>query len=186
MRVEAGVMAMVALLAAAPAFAAETAAGGAPAGMIVGYPTRSELDIPGRFTDDGVGYGFRGWSLDGLFLVGGEYQTTTLSGDRRLDSLRLGAGVAAPFAGNARLMARVEYVDFGADVNEDGFGAHLGATVPVGDSFGFFGTVGSLRLRDTEGLELNVGGHVARPQALKAVGGDACVCGPHQCAPVAS
>lgn len=156
MRMKTGVMALAALLLAPASFADDL-----PAGMIIAYPTHSELDVPDRFTDDGVGYGFRGWSVDGLFMVHGEYQTTTLSDARRLDSLRIGGGLAAPLGGSIKVMAKVEYIDFGREVDEDGFGAHLGLMFRPDARFGLFGTVGALRLNDTEGLEFNIGGHFA-------------------------
>ena len=165
MRAKACTMALAALIAAPVALAGEL-----PAGMIAGHLTSSKFDVENRVTDDGVGYGFHGWStVDGPWLVHGEYQTTPLSRGRDLVSLRLGAGLTGELFWTAKWLLKAEYVDFGADVNEDGFGYHGGVTVAPVPRVGLFATFGKLDLNDTDGYELNAGGHFAINRDFAAV-----------------
>lgn len=149
---------LVAMLAAPAAFA-----GGMPAGAVTGYLTQSgvDIDVPGfKGDDDGMGFGIRGWaSVSGPWFVHGEYQTTTLDdSDQDLQSLRLGGGFAGELSKGSYWIVKGEYVDFGSDFEESGFGVHGGALFSASDSFGFFGTLGYLSLEDTDGLEFDVGG----------------------------
>src|SRR5690349_17538077 len=101
-------------------------AGDMPKGMIAGYVTNSELDVESVVKDDGTGFGVRGWvDVSDAFFVHGEYQTTSLDGGD-LQSLRVGGGVAGELGQGSLWLVKGEYVDFGSDVDEDGFGAHGG------------------------------------------------------------
>lgn len=146
---------LAAMLTAPTAFAGQM-----PKGAIAGYLTNSSIDIEGFGDDDGTGFGVRGWaSVSGPFFVHGEYQTTSLdnfNGD--LESLRIGGGYAAEAGSNMMWLVKGELVDFGSDVDEDGFGFHGGIMLEASPQFGLFGTLGYLSLNDTDGFELNLGG----------------------------
>jgi hypothetical protein len=149
-------MSLAALLAAPVAFA-----GDMPAGQFAGYATMTAIDVDGVVDDDGTGFGLRGWgAVNDAFFVHGEYQTTSIgSGD--LESLRLGGGLSGPMGGgNAMWLVKGEYVDFGSDADEDGFGAHGGVMFQASPQFGVYGTLGYLSLTDSDGLEFDVGAQV--------------------------
>lgn len=146
-------MSLAALLAAPVAFA-----GDMPAGQFAGFVTMTsyeEEDIPlsGDFDDDGTGFGIRGWgAVSGPVFVHGEYQTTTLDdSDTDVNQLRLGGGFAKDM-----WIVKAEYIDFGSDLDQAGFGVH-GGLHTMSDQVGFFGTVGYLTTDDTDGIELNAG-----------------------------
>ncbi len=155
---------LVAALAAPAAFAAEV-----PKGSIAGYVTMSELEIEGVGKDDGNGFGVRGWvTLSSPFFVHGEYQTTGLDG-LDLESLRLGGGFVSDMGGGTMWLGKAEIIDFGSDVDEDGFGFHGGIMFHPSPQFGLFGTLGYLMLNDTDGLELNVGASMGFTKELAGV-----------------
>jgi len=149
-------MALAALLAAPAAFAAEM-----PAGSIAGYLTMSEIDVGG--TDDGIGFGIRGWaSVNGPWFVHGEYQSTeTDDFDITLQSLRLGGGYAGELNPTAMWLVKGEFIDFGSDVDQDGLGIHGGVMFFPSPQFRLFGTLGYITTDDTDGLELDVGAGIA-------------------------
>jgi len=150
---------MVAAMAAAPA----AFAGSMPAGAVAGYVTMSEIDVEAFGKDDGNGFGLKGWaSLNGPWFVHGEYQTTSLDdlgGD--LESLRLGGGFTGDMGSGMMWMAKAEYVDFGSDADESGFGVHGGLMFGVGQPLSGFATIGYLMLGgddvDVDGIEFDVG-----------------------------
>ena len=150
-------MGLVAMLAAPVAFA-----GSMPAGAIVGYLTQSGFDT-GNADDAGMGFGIRGWaSVSGPWFVHGEYQSTTTDDfDVDLQSLRLGGGFAGEMSKGAYWIAKAEYIDFGSDLDQGGFGVHGGAMLSVSDAVGVFGTLGYLTTDDTDGLELDIGAKFA-------------------------
>jgi len=146
-------MGLAALFAAPMAFA-----GDMPAGQFAGFVTMTSYeteDIPFTtdFDDDGIGFGVRGWgAVSGPIFVHGEYQTTTLDdSDADVNQLRIGGGYAMDM-----WLLKAEYVDFGSDVDQAGFGVH-GGLQTKSDQLGFFGTVGYLTTDDTDGIELNAG-----------------------------
>lgn len=145
-------MGLAAALAAPAAFA-----GDMPAGQFAGYVTMTSLEIEDTGVidgdDDGTGFGLRGWaSVNGPVFVHGEYQTTTLDdSDLKVNQLRLGGGYAMDM-----WIVKAEYVDFGSDLDQAGFGVHAGLHT-MSDQVGFHGTVGYLTTDDTDGVELNAG-----------------------------
>ncbi|MGQ0586471.1 MAG: hypothetical protein ACT4PK_04645 [Gammaproteobacteria bacterium] len=148
-------------------------AGDMPSGAVMGYLTRTELDLGGFGKDDGIGVGVRGWaSIQDGFFAHGEYQTTGLDGID-LESLRIGGGYAAALPQvpmkDAMWMAKAEIIDFGADTNEDGIGVHGGAMFELQPQLGLFGSLGYLMLNESDGFELNVGAHYMFMKDLAAV-----------------
>jgi hypothetical protein len=144
-------MGLAALFAAPVAFA-----GDMPAGQFAGYVTMTSVETEDTgvdFDDDGTGFGLRGWaSVNGPFFVHGEYQTVTLDDtDLDIDQLRLGGGYAMDM-----WLVKAEYIDFGSDLDQAGFGVH-GGLHTMSDQVGFYGTVGYLTTDDTDGIELNAG-----------------------------
>ena len=145
-------MGLAAVLAAPTAFA-----GDMPAGQFAGFVTMSSAEVEDTgffdFDDDGTGFGLRGWaSVNGPIFVHGEYQTVGLDDtDLDVNQLRLGGGYAMDM-----WIVKAEYIDFGSDLDQAGFGVH-GGLHTMSDQLGFFGTVGSLTTDDTDGIELNAG-----------------------------
>lgn len=145
-------MGLAAVLAAPTAFA-----GDMPAGQFAGFVTMSSAEVEDTgffdFDDDGTGFGLRGWaSVNGPIFVHGEYQTVGLDDtDLDVNQLRLGGGYAMDM-----WIVKAEYIDFGSDLDQAGFGVH-GGLHTMSDQLGFFGTVGYLTTDDTDGIELNAG-----------------------------
>ena len=163
------VLALAALLAAPTAFA-----GSMPKGMIAGYVTSVAFDQGGGVDDTGTGFGVKGWaSVNGPFFVHGEYQTVSLDppgpGKGDLQSLRLGGGIVGEINPQLMWLAKAEYLDFGSDVDQAGFGVHGGVMFHASDMLGFGGTLGYLTTDDTDGLEVNVGGHLAFTQQFAGI-----------------
>jgi len=153
------VLALAALLAAPTAFARNM-----PKGEIAGYLTSVSLDRGGPFGDDsGTGFGVRGWAaINGPWFVHGEYQTVSLDDfDADLESLRIGGGMVGQINPTMMWLAKAEYIDFGSDADQAGFGVHGGVMFHANDMFGFGGTLGYLTTDDTDGIEVNVGGKVS-------------------------
>jgi hypothetical protein len=144
-------MSLAALFAAPVAFA-----GDMPAGQFAGYVTMTSAEVegtPADFDDDGTGFGVRGWAnVAPNFFVHGEYQTAGLDDTNiDVDQLRLGGGYAMDM-----WLVKAEYIDFGSDLDQAGFGLH-GGLHTKSDQLGFYGTVGYLTTDDTDGVELNAG-----------------------------
>jgi len=153
MRANRYVMALAAVLASPSAFA-----GSGPAGSFGGYVTMTDADF-----DDGTGFGIKGWaSVNGPWFVHGEYQTVgfeTPGGvDVDLNELRFGGGLTGDLQQNAKWLAKAEYIDFGSDFDQSGFGFHGGAMFDATPALTLFGTLGLLFTDDTDGLEVNFGG----------------------------
>lgn len=143
---------IAALLASPMAFA-----GDMPAGQLMGHVTMTSVEIDGTgvadFDDDGTGFGIRGWgTVAPNWFVHGEYQTVTTDDfDVDVDQLRIGGGYAMDI-----WIVKAEYIDFGSDLDQAGFGVH-GGMHTMAQNVGFFGTVGYLTTDDTDGFELNAG-----------------------------
>lgn len=154
MRAPLRTMALTAMLSVAPlAFA-----GDMPAGQFGGYLTMTDADF-----DDGTGFGIKGWaSVNGPWFVHGEYQTvgfkTPGGADVDLNELRFGGGLVGDLQQGVQWLAKAEYIDFGSDFDQSGFGVHGGVLFEAGPALGLFGTIGFLTTDDTDGLELNFGG----------------------------
>ena len=135
----------------------------APAGSVAVYATNSSIDLGGGIDDSGTGFGVRGWGMvNPNFFIHGEYQSTTLDnfgGD--LQSLRVGGGYAAEMSTGTMWLVKGEYVDFGSDSAQSGFGVHGGIILMADQPFSVIGTVGYLSTDDTSGLELDVGAKYA-------------------------
>lgn len=146
---------VAALLASPMAFA-----GSMPAGAVAGYLTNTGVDLGGGVDDDGMGFGIKGWaSVNGPWFVHGEYQTTTLDdSDLDIQSLRLGGGFAGDMGDGMMWTAKAEYIDFGSDFDQAGFGVHGGLLFNAGQPLSGFVTLGYLTTDDTDGLEFDVGG----------------------------
>jgi len=152
-------IALAALLVTPAAFA-----GDMPAGQFGGYLTMTDADF-----DDGVGFGIRGWaSVNGPWFVHGEYQTvgleipTPFGGiDVDLNELRFGGGLVGEMQKGMMWLAKAEYIDFGSDFDQAGFGVHGGLMFEPAPALGLFATLGFLTTDDTDGLELNFGGSYA-------------------------
>jgi hypothetical protein len=150
-------MGLAALFAAPMAFA-----GDMPAGQFAGFVTMTSAEVDGTggappagfdFDDDGTGFGLRGWgTVAPNLFVHGEYQTVGLDDtDLDVNQLRLGGGYAMDV-----WLVKAEYIDFGSDLDQAGFGVH-GGLHTMSDQVGFFGTVGYLTTDDSDGIELNAG-----------------------------
>jgi hypothetical protein len=148
---------LVAALAAPAAFAADM-----PTGSVAGYVTMTDVDAGPGATDDGMGFGVRGWaSVNGPWFVHGEYQTTTLDdSDTDVDQLRIGGGLVGEMQPGTMWLAKGEYISVSNDFADDqtGFGVHGGIMFHPSQQFGLFGTLGYLTTSDTDGLEFNIGG----------------------------
>ena len=155
---------LAAALAAPAAFAAEM-----PKGSIAGYITMTEVDAGG--SDDGMGFGVRGWgSVNGPFFIHGEYQTTTLDDtDIDVSQLRLGGGLVGQLGPNSMWIGKGEYITTGSDLDQSGFGIHGGVMLTATPQLHFMGTLGYLVTDDTDGLEFNVGGSFAFTREFSAV-----------------
>lgn len=140
------------LFAAAPVFAA-------PMGELSIYAANVSLDIEGAGDDDGTGFGANGWvALNGPVFLHGEYQTVELDDfGVDIESLRLGGGLYHAASKQLGFLGKVEFVDLGSDVDEDGFGIHGGAVMHASEMLGLFGTLGYLSLNDSDGFEINLG-----------------------------
>lgn len=131
-----------------------------PSGQVAAYGTMSEAELssgPFSMSDDGNGFGLKGWFSPfdvGVFL-NAEYQTTALD-NADLESLRAGGGYYHPLAKTTGLFGYAEYVDFGSDFDENGFGLHAGVHHQFAPMFGVEGQLGYLMLDDTDGLEAGV------------------------------
>jgi len=153
MRKQLCMIGLAAVLATPVAFA-----GSMPSGSVAGYLTMSEIDSGG--SDDGMGFGIRGWaSVNGPWFVHGEYQTTdTDDFDITLQSLRLGGGIVGEMGPGSMWLLKGEYIDFGSDLDQAGFGVHGGVLFEASPSVGLFATLGYLTTDDTDGLEFDIGG----------------------------
>jgi len=165
-------LAVAALLAAPAALASDM-----PKAVAIGYLASVGVDRGGTTGDDsGIGIGVRGWaSLEphgfAGFFAHGEYQTVSLDDfNEDIESLRLGGGMVGQINPQMMWLAKGEYINFGSDSDEAGFGAHGGVMFMPNEKFGVGGTLGFLSTSNTSGVELNVGGHFAINRELSVVG----------------
>lgn len=153
------VMALAAMLSAPAAFAADM-----PTGSVAAYLTQTTLDFGGPGGDDsGSGFGLRGWATVAKpWFVHGEYQTVSLD-DFNIDieSLRIGGGLVGEINPQMMWLGKAEFIDFGSDADQAGFGVHGGVMFNPNATFGLSGTLGYITTDDTDGLELNVGAKVS-------------------------
>jgi len=141
-------------------FLGATAASAAdPSGQVAVFGTMSEAEIssgPSSVSDDGNGFGIKGWFAPvGGFFLHAEYQVTALD-NADLESLRAGGGYYYALTKELGLYGYGEYIDFGSDFDENGFGVHGGAHYQIMPQLGIDGTLGYLMLDDTDGLEASV------------------------------
>lgn len=171
---------VTALLATPTAFAGMSM----PAGQATVFVTSAAADIDTVGKIDGTGFGIRGWAtVAEPFFLTGEYSKVTLEddsgGEADLDELRLGGGLAGEIQQGFMWLARAEYVDFGGDFDQSGFGIHGGLMFNV-DAFSLMGSVGYLNTSGTgaplvpfdvdgDGMEYNVGASFAFTKELSAV-----------------
>ena len=155
------VMAFTLLFAAPAAFARDV-----PTGYVAAYLTQLTFDRGGGVDDSGTGFGLRGQAtIAKPWFVHGEYQTVSVDppggakGD--VESLRIGGGLTGEINPRAMWLAKAEFIDFGSDTDQAGFGVHGGVMFIPNATFGLGGTLGYITTDDTDGLELNVGGTVA-------------------------
>jgi hypothetical protein len=135
----------------------------APAGQITAYLVNPVVDSGIARGNSGTGLGVRGsgmltqnWSLHG------EYESTEMEETGViLESLRVGTGFVGAMGGETMWLVKGEYVDFGSDLEQSGFGVHGGIVLQSESALSYFGTLGYLRTGDTEGPELGVGAHYA-------------------------
>ena len=156
---------LAALLAAPMALA-----GAPPKGEITGYVSMTEVD-DGSASDDGLGFGVRGWGmLNPQFFGHGEFQTVTLDdSDLDITVMRIGGGMVGELTPNAMWMAKGEYLDFGSDLDQAGFGVHGGVLFQASPMIGLSGSLGYLTTDDTDGLEFNVGIRISHTKELATV-----------------
>jgi hypothetical protein len=155
------VMGLAALLAAPMAFA-----GSMPTGSIAGYVTSTSVDLGGGIDDSATGFGIKGWgSVSGPWFVHGEYESASLefdtplgTVDSDLNELRLGGGMVGEMSPGTMWLAKAEYIDFGSDADEAGFGVHGGLMFGTNAALSGFATLGYLSTDNTDGLEFDVGG----------------------------
>ena len=164
-------MALTALLATPAAFAADM-----PNGSVAAYLVQAGLDRGGGVDADGTGFGLRGWAtIAKPWFVHGEYQTVSIDfpgpgGKADLESLRLGGGLTGEINQQGLMwLAKAEFIDFGSDSDQAGFGAHGGVLFNMSPMFGMSGTLGYITTDDTDGLELNVGGKLSFTRELAGV-----------------
>lgn len=151
-------MKKLAIVAAAAMLAAPAAFAAGPTGMLAGYFTNSELDVGP--SDDGTGFGLRGWAMvSGPVFVHAEYQTTELDDSKiDLESVRLGGGYYAEMSKETGLYGKVEWLDLGSDLDQSGFGAHAGIVHHLMPNVHIGASLGYLSTDDTDGLEWSLGG----------------------------
>lgn len=133
---------------------------GTPMGQVDVYATQSRLDL-GFANDDNTGMGVKGWVGFGIPFVHFEYQSTSLDfggpgGSVDLQSFRIGGGGAFKVADPFMVFGKAEYVDFGNDVDENGFGIHAGGIFLPGPAMDLAASIGYLSLNRTDGFEYNV------------------------------
>jgi hypothetical protein len=148
---------------AAILFLPVVAQGAASDGQITGYLANPIIDYGSIYANSGTGLGLRGWArVHPNWLLHGEYQTTEMEETKtKVDSLRLGAGFVRDLGGAAMWLVKGEYVDFGPDLEQAGFGVHGGVMLQSDSALSWSGTLGYLSTDDTDGLEINVGAHYA-------------------------
>ena len=152
-------LALAALLGTPAAFA-----GDMPSGAIEGYLVSAALDRGGGNDANGTGFGVKGWAaIAKPWFVHGEYQTVSLDfpgpgGKADLESLRIGGGMVGEINPTMMWLGKAEYIDFGSDADQAGFGLHGGVIFNMNATFSMLGTLGYITTDDTDGLELNVGG----------------------------
>lgn len=128
-----------------------------PSGQVAAYGTMSEIEVDPGSSDDGNGFGIKGWFApfgNGVFF-NAEYQTTALD-FIDLESLRAGGGYYHPLGKTTGVFGYAEFIDLGSDVDESGFGVHGGVHHQFMPMFGVQGQLGYLMLDDTDGLEAGV------------------------------
>lgn len=150
---------LAAMLCAPSAFAA-----GMPKGQIAGHLTMMDVGF-----DDGIGFGVRGWgSINGPIFLHGEYTTVSLD-FADIDVLRLGGGMVGDMQKGLMWLGKAEYIAFGQDADEAGFGFHGGLMFSATPELGLFGTLGYLITDNTDGLELNFGASYAFSRELSGI-----------------
>jgi len=141
-------------LLAGPATAAET-------GAIAGFLSKVEVDDEVLGKDDGTGFGARGWFGFGGPFAHFEYQTVTLDdSDIDVNELRLGGGLSGEINRQFEVFGKAEYLDFGSDLELDGFGVHGGVKLAASPQVQIMASVGYLMLSgdadDATGLEFDL------------------------------
>jgi hypothetical protein len=139
------------------------ASAAAPAGQIAVYLANPIIDYGNTYSNSGTGFGVRGWGmLNPSWFLHGEYQSTEAEdADVTVQSLRLGSGFVGSMGGETLWLVKGEYVDFGSDLEQSGFGVHGGIMLESESALSYAGTLGYLSTDDTDGLEVNVGAHYA-------------------------
>ncbi len=127
-----------------------------------GFFAVSEIDV-GPFDDDGTGFGLKGaFQVADQAFLSAEYQSIEYDDtDTEIDEIRLG-GLIGPGAGskNEGIYGQLEYVnlDFDGGDDQDGFGGHVGYSLPLSKEFRVYGQAGYLVLDDLDGPEILIGG----------------------------
>jgi hypothetical protein len=139
------------------------ASAAAPTGQIAVYLANPIIDYGSTYSNSGTGFGVRGWGMPSRnWSLHGEYQSTETEDDKvTVQSLRLGTGFVGGMGGETMWLVKAEYVDFGSDLEQSGFGAHGGIILASDSALSYSGTLGYLSTDDTDGLEINVGAHYA-------------------------
>jgi len=157
---------LAALLAAAPM--ASMAASGGPTGHLDVYYTDADLELDGPLSgdDSGDGFGIRGSGkvADKVFVFGQYEQNKYDDTDGELKTIRAGLGFGLWQDADTSLDARAEFIDVegedfpaGIDIDDSGYGLHVGAAFRPIPGLSLFGDVGWIDVGDYDGPEYTIG-----------------------------
>lgn len=156
--------ALKALLIGSSVFAAGAAHAEGQKGVLdIYYIPDSEFEVPGG-SDDGDGFGLRGWGMvsEKVFLHGEFQSTETDDAGLETDQLRLGGGVVLPLSDQVWFIGSLEYIDLELSIpgfgsgDTDGYGAHAGLALQATPQLGFYGSLGLVELDDSDGIEFTL------------------------------
>ena len=146
-----------AILAVAIGFLIPAAQAEAFLGDVQIYFVNQDIEI-GAASDDDNGFGVRGrLFFTENFFGTARFQRVSFDGFDS-DDLRVGGGWAFRVSPEVTPYVKVEYIDLGSDLDQDGFGVTGGVDWSVTPQFILRGEVGYIDLDDIDGFELTAGG----------------------------
>jgi predicted porin len=158
---------LAALLAAAPM--ASMAASGGPTGHLDVYYTDADLELDAPVVggeDSGDGFGIRGSGkvADKVFVFGQYEKNSYDDSDGELQTIRAGLGFGLWQGSNTSIDIRGEFIDVegedfpvGIEIDDSGYGVHVGAAFRPIPGLSLFGDVGWIDVGDYDGPEYTVG-----------------------------
>lgn len=134
-----------------------------PDARIAAYLVNPVIDAGAGYGNSGTGLGVRGWGLlNPNWSIHGEFESTEMEdAEVTVQSLRLGTGFVGAISKQVSWMLNGEYVDFGSDLDQDGFGVHAGLVLDTDSALSYAATLGYLSTDDTDGLEAGASVHYA-------------------------